>query len=433
LDRMPAVLPPTRESRPSESLGGVPVVLAKESSVSGRLVSSDPSPGNNLGFDTGFGKQLIERNSRGPKTAILIGGFAAAIVAVGVVAYKAGGSKNAAQSPAGPAAIATGSGSATRAATATEGITTGSATAGTGSSGGSPPVASPGLENTGFDLYVAPSNIAISSWRLDGQSREVALPSRIRNVAPGPHTITIDAPVGLQSKTETVVVELNKAPKVVINLEGAEFLGVFEADPAGTQVTLLADGKRISLGTAPATAKLVTNKAYQVLFEKTGYVAVNLPVAIVHPRSVVAVTLERTGNVGAAVQPRNNVRRPDKPAVPTEPSGSGPDTSQPDAVSKPILPPPPGPAPGPAIKVDGQSGLIGIMSKPPCDIFIDGTAINRKTPVRDLKLPVGKHKITLVNNEFSIRDSFMIDVKSEANPKVLKDYSDKLVPATPAP
>ena len=44
-----------------------------------------------------------------------------------------------------------------------------------------------------------------------------------------------------------------------------------------------------------------------------------------------------------------------------------------------------------------------------------------------MKLPAGKHRITLINNEFGIKESFSIEIKADEVTKVgVKDYSDRL-------
>ena len=37
-----------------------------------------------------------------------------------------------------------------------------------------------------------------------------------------------------------------------------------------------------------------------------------------------------------------------------------------------------------------------------------------------------KHKITLVNNEYGIKETFSVDIKPDATEKQIKDYSDRL-------
>lgn len=71
-------------------------------------------------------------------------------------------------------------------------------------------------DNTGFDLYVMP---AVTSWKLDREPIDARLPARVRGIASGPHRIEIDAPAGYASKTVDVDVELDKAPKLEIELD----------------------------------------------------------------------------------------------------------------------------------------------------------------------------------------------------------------------
>jgi hypothetical protein len=47
-------------------------------------------------------------------------------------------------------------------------------------------------------------------------------------------------------------------------------------------------------------------------------------------------------------------------------------------------------------------------------------------PQREIKLPAGKHKITLLNNEFGIKESFSVDIKANETAKAVKDFSDRL-------
>jgi eukaryotic-like serine/threonine-protein kinase len=68
--------------------------------------------------------------------------------------------------------------------------------------------------------------------------------------------------------------------------------------------------------------------------------------------------------------------------------------------------------------------LVG--SKPPCDIFIDGSSTGLHTPAKDIKLSAGKHKVTLVNNEFGIRETFTVEIKPDTPEKAIKDFSDRI-------
>ncbi len=43
-----------------------------------------------------------------------------------------------------------------------------------------------------------------------------------------------------------------------------------------------------------------------------------------------------------------------------------------------------------------------------------------------LALTAGSHKITLINNEFGIKESFMVDIPADKTAISIKDYSDRL-------
>ena len=74
----------------------------------------------------------------------------------------------------------------------------------------------------------------------------------------------------------------------------------------------------------------------------------------------------------------------------------------------------------------GGEGILSLGAKPPCDIFIDGKSTGLKTPQREIKLAAGHHKVTLVNNEFGIKESFTVEIKAGTPTKMVKDYSDRI-------
>jgi len=156
---------------------------------------------------------------------------------------------------------------------------------------GKPIVADP---NTGFDLYVTPSGI--TQWRLDGEPRTDRLPSRIRGIVAGPHTVQIDPPPGYLSQLQHVAVDAGKASRVEIKLQPLDgVVGRFESTPPGATVSLIVDGKRQTVGPSPAKSPLDPRSGYQVVFEKPGYAPVNRPIRFTGEVDVrVSVTLEKT-------------------------------------------------------------------------------------------------------------------------------------------
>ena len=84
------------------------------------------------------------------------------------------------------------------------------------------------------------------------------------------------------------------------------------------------------------------------------------------------------------------------------------------------------------------TGSITLTSRPVCDILVDGTPAGLHTPQRELKLPAGRHKITLVDADARIKDSFVVEVKAGGTQTIVKDYLPKepakdVVPTEPPP
>ena len=208
-------------------------------------------------------------------------------------------------------------------------------------------------------------------------------------------------------------------------------------------------GKRIDAGTTPTTYKIDPRQRYEVVFEKDGYVSVTRPLALTGaPEEKVAVALERTtvaavaavDHTGPATTPDRTIDRPgggsrpggtgavdrpsgggdtavDRPAGGTGGTGDKPAGGTGDTGSS-------RPAGGtPAVKGDG---VLSLGAKPPCEIFVDGRNTGLRTPQREIKLSAGKHKITLLNNEFGIKESFSVEIKAGETAKMVKDFSDRI-------
>jgi len=399
----------------------MPTAVPRETSAPGRALVANDRMFDSMGSGTSvgavsssmsFGSGVLARKTAATKSRntlyIAVGGAALAVVAVVVVIAMTGEKKP-----------------ATKVATVTP--PTASATAASDA-------------NTGFDLYVFPSGV--TTWRLDGETRTDKLPSRIRGITAGPHQVAIDAPPGFMSQNQAVSVELGKAQKVEIQLQPiAGIHGDFESSPPGATVSLIVDGKRESLGPSPAKSPLDPRKQYSVLFEKPGYVSINRPVTFTGAlEEKVTVNLEKAGTVAVAdVTPPPPAPAPAPPPAPaplpvthstpavthTAPPVSHESHESHEHVAstepKPAVATTGGGDDSPS--AGGGEGTLLLGSKPVCDILVDGSSTGQHTPVRDLKLSAGKHKITLVNDELGINKSFTVDIKAGQTEKQVKDFT----------
>jgi hypothetical protein len=280
--------------------------------------------------------------------------------------------------------------------------------------------------DTGFDVIVDPQGARI---KLDGGDVGPA-PRRVRNIAAGEHMLEVEA-AGFFAKREKVTVVAGKAETVRIKLDPIEITGRFTSEPPGAKVTLVSNGKKNKLGGAPAQYKLDPRKDYEVIFKKPGYVTVTKPVQISgQPEVNVAVVMERS-----AIASRDRDR---KTGSGSKGSRRGSDSLL-DGSSKKKdsgkvakkddrgkVDPPKKKDPPAEKKPTGPPASLLIGSKPPCKIYIDGKDTGKKTPQRNMKVKPGKHKITLVNNEFKIKKTIKIDVGPGEQKKIIRDFSDRL-------
>jgi len=280
--------------------------------------------------------------------------------------------------------------------------------------------------NTGFDLVVDPTRVAV---KLDGKPIGTA-PLQIRNLAEGDHFVEIEAPAGFFNKSQTVTVERGTAPRVNIKLDAMEVVGTFRSDPPGARVTLVSNGNRVTLGRSPIESKLDPRQRYEVVFKKDNYVTVTRPVEISGGTEVsVAVSLERTRtNDSDATSSRPRVASPGKTVVVRK--ADKVDTASPPRVEKADDPPPRDtPDKGKDKDSDSSSGGFGTLmlgAKPPCKIYIDGRNTGKRTPQRAIRLKAGRHRITLVNNEFGIKETFTVKIKANDTTRAIKNMTDKM-------
>jgi len=416
----------------------------RESSAPVRLVSQPPAPmmyPSAFEEQPMFGSSAAYRRQKNKRT-MMIAIIAAALVVLTVVIVMV--------------------------ATSGSKPTTTTAAAGTAPQQGSPGSAEAprvaGDDKTGFDLYVTPTTV--KGWKLDGVAQQINVPARIRDIAPGVHTISIDAPPGFMSANKTVSVDLSQASKVEITLDAISVTGHFDSNPPGATVSLIIDGKRQLLGPSPQQAALDPRKTYAVLFEKPGSVSINRPIVFSgSPDEKISVDLEAAGAPPTAGTPptvaTGPVTQPNQTPPVTSPPHTNPPVTSPPATSPPATNPPhptvatnpPHTNPPPDHKVTppptetppktdggvatndhppadtapkGGMGSLRIGSKPPCDIHVDGKDTGQQTPQKALALSAGSHKITLINNEFGIKETFTVEITSDKTAVSIKDYSDRL-------
>jgi hypothetical protein len=339
-----------------------------------------------------------------------------------------------------------------------------------------PAVAQPAIEAkpvdpaTGFDLIVDPAGTSV---KLNGKPIGKA-PLQIRNLAEGDHVVELEAPPGFFNKTETVRVVRGQAERVEIALDATQVAAKFESQPSGATVTLISGDKRVVIGKTPIQAQLDPRQRYEAMFSLDNHVSVTRPVEIGLGRDVkLEVPLEATAAAPAVVAQDPSVSRAAPAAsepVAAEPAVAAPlvaaaavpkaprrdrdrdrkearkqkeprqDSRETKAATPREIVAEARPTGAPSKSNDGDEppsaepeegnpadyGTLRLGSKPPCAIYIDGRNTGKKTPQRAIRLKGGVHKITLVNNEYGIKETFTVKIRAGETTTAIKDMADQI-------
>jgi hypothetical protein len=255
------------------------------------------------------------------------------------------------------------------------------------------------------------------------------------------------------------VVTEGKTDVITIKLDAAVVKTTFTSEPPGAKVFLVVDGAEQALGPAPASATLDATKRHEVRFEKTGYVPQTKPVELTgEPDVTVAAVLEREQVAAAAPRdtPPDGWETPKDKKEPrwgsqwdgpkdTRPNDTRPKDTPPKDIARDTTPrddrPPRDTTPKDRPKetpkdtpreidppVVGGTGKLRIIAKPSCAVFINGSDTGKFTPLRDYEVKSGTVTVTLVNNEYNIREKFTVTVSPGETETVKKDYMDRIQP-----
>jgi hypothetical protein len=68
-------------------------------------------------------------------------------------------------------------------------------------------------------------------------------------------------------------------------------------------------------------------------------------------------------------------------------------------------------APRPAVKASGRAGLLRINSRPWSKVYVDNRLVGN-TPQTAISLSPGKHRVTLVSDEFELKRTLTVEVRA---------------------
>ena len=197
-----------------------------------------------------------------------------------------------------------------------------------------------------------------------------------------------------------------------------------DSDPSGATVMLLDRGKSTFLGTTPMRAAIDPSRKYELVFSRERRATVVEPLdPTVRDRVTVKLPRAKARRGGASVTPPAVEREAATPVAETQPpptvKAAKAAKAKPTAIDNATLV-----EPKPERRPDAAKaeGTLRISSKPPCEIVIDGKHTGLMTPQRAITLPVGAHKITLVNGEAGIKKTLSVRITADQPTTVIQDF-----------
>jgi hypothetical protein len=265
----------------------------------------------------------------------------------------------------------------------------------------------PLASGTGFTLVSEPAG---AQALLDGRALEGVTPLKVQSVMPGKHKIEVKNASGAWS--QEVTIEAGKMLDVRASIAPAVALAVPKSERSAARQPIVPSPAPVAKTPPPAAATV--QKTADKAPEKVPAVAAKVK----EP--------EPPRDKPAAVKTAE--KSADKsPAEASKKKSSSPDVSMPDEDKPaPKKVASAAPAEGKPEKsaeksAAGGEGYLRLGSKPWTNIVVDGKETGLHTPQTHLKLAAGSHRITLVNPQFNIKETFSVDIRSGETETVIKD------------
>jgi hypothetical protein len=257
-------------------------------------------------------------------------------------------------------------------------------------------------------LATKPTDVEPVALAAPAAAAPAALPTEAAPSEPAPTTLAGTAPMTAEATAPSIATTDPSSAKVVAKT----FIDVrIDSTPSGATVTLIDHGKSTFLGTTPIVTSVDPSRTYDVVFEHGDRTQREHLDPRTTSRLEIALgkdTVEETPKAKTeTVEKQVAVVTPAKP----EPPKAAPKTKAeaPKAEKAVAAPAPRG------------DGVLMISSKPPCEIYVDGKATGLMTPQRSIPLAAGKHKITLVSPDKTIKKTVAVDIVADKPTKVIQD------------
>ena len=283
---------------------------------------------------------------------------------------------------------------------------------------GTPPPAATG---TGFVLDTVPSGARVF---VNERELPTRTPVTVSDLTAGTYDIRVDAGANYASWATRITLGTGTVmtlPNAVLALR--QVTVDFTSTPDGASVTLVRGREEREIGRTPTSADVdVTGGAWTVEMSRSGYEPYSAPLALTPgaPRGAHAATLiERRGG-GSGGGGGGSTR----PALASDVRGSGGGSGAAGSGGGSGGGGSGGGGSGGGSSASGGSGggggsgTLAVNSRPWSQVYVDGRLIGN-TPQMNIPLAAGRHTVTFVNSEFSIRETRTVTITAGATERLI--------------
>jgi hypothetical protein len=185
---------------------------------------------------------------------------------------------------------------------------------------------------------------------------------------------------------------------IIPRLDLRESLLKIDSNPKSAEVYLIKEGKKQSLGITPLNVLVSGEENQTIQIIKKGYPIWEQNISPT-PGKIRKIYAQLETDVISI--PRREKKKIKKERIPPQ-------------ITKRKEPP---------LQAEG---FLSLNTTPWTKVFINGEDIGRHTPLRNYSLSPGEHKITCINNEFGIRETFFVVIRPNKTTTIIKNLTSKI-------